>query len=80
MFEHLPELLRRLRLAAGWTQQECAARAGLSVGQLSRIEAGYQAPRLDTLSRLLKALGLTLTDFARRYEALEQELTDDPSE
>lgn len=80
MFEHLPELLRRLRLAAGWTQQECAARTGLSVGQISRIEGGYQAPRLCTLSRLLKALDLTLTDFAQRYETLERELADDPSE
>jgi transcriptional regulator with XRE-family HTH domain len=40
MFEHVPELLRRLRLAAHWSQQELAERSGVSVSQLSRIENG----------------------------------------
>lgn len=75
MFEHVPELLRRLRLNAHWSQQELAARSGVSVSQLSRIENGQQTLQLDTLGRLLEALNLTLADFTRHYEAFERRLT-----
>lgn len=84
MFELVPELLRRLRLDAHWSQQELAERAGVSVSQLSRIENGQQTLPLDTLGRLLDALNLTLADFTRRYEALERRLAEgsppDPTE
>lgn len=74
MFEHVPELLRRLRLQAGLSQQDLAERSGVSVSQLSRAENGQQTLQLDTLGRLLDALALTLTDFAGRYEELEHRL------
>ena len=74
MFEHVPELLRRLRLDANLSQQEYAERAGISVSQLSRIENGQQAPQLDTLGRLLDALDLTLADFIRHYQTLERQV------
>jgi transcriptional regulator with XRE-family HTH domain len=53
-------LLRRYRKAAGLTQEELAARAGLSVRGISDLERGIKAvPRKDTVQMLADALRLT---------------------
>ena len=53
------ELLRRLRVAAGLTQEALAERAGLSARGLSDLERGVRAaPRQDTLDLLVAALAL----------------------
>ena len=53
------DLLRRHRQAAGLTQEELAARTGLSVRGLSDLERGVRViPRKDTLRLLIEALGL----------------------
>lgn len=52
-------LLRRQRLAAGLTQEALAGRAALSTRAVSDLERGVkQAPRFDTVRRLLAALAL----------------------
>jgi predicted ATPase/transcriptional regulator with XRE-family HTH domain len=52
------DLLRRRRQAAGLTQEELAARTGLSVRGLSDLERGVRSiPRKDTLRLLIEALG-----------------------
>jgi predicted ATPase/DNA-binding XRE family transcriptional regulator len=52
-------LLRRYREAAGLTQEELAARAGLSVRGISDLERGLrQTPRRDTVELLADALEL----------------------
>src|SRR5262249_39677064 len=52
-------LLRRYREAAGLTQEQLAARAGLSARGISDLERGRrQAPRRDTVSLLATALAL----------------------
>src|SRR5215467_14996273 len=54
------DLLRRHRLAAGLTQEELAARAGLSVRGLSDLERGARlAPRRETVQLLAEALHLS---------------------
>jgi transcriptional regulator with XRE-family HTH domain len=54
------ELLRRDRQAAGLTQEELAARAGLSRRGIADLELGVrQTPRRDTVALLAAALGLT---------------------
>lgn len=79
MFDRLPELMRRLRLEQKLTQETLARTAEVSVSQVSRIEAGHQDPQLDTLSRMLEALGVTsFDDFCRLYRGIRQEL--DPHE
>jgi predicted ATPase/transcriptional regulator with XRE-family HTH domain len=56
--------LRRLREAAGFSQEELAERAGLSANAISALERGERKrPYPDTLRRLGEALGLT--DAAR---------------
>ena len=54
------DLLRRSRLAAGLTQEELAAQAGLSVRGLSDLERGARlAPRRETVQLLSAALHLS---------------------
>src|SRR5690348_8511169 len=53
-------LLRSHREAAGLTQRQLAARAGISAGALEDLEQGRtRRPRPESLNRLAAALGLT---------------------
>jgi predicted ATPase/DNA-binding XRE family transcriptional regulator len=54
------ELLRRHRIAAGWTQDALAGAAGLSQRGIQDIERGARrVPQAETLRRLVTALRLT---------------------
>src|SRR5215467_8241767 len=58
-------LLRRHRTAAGLTQEELAARAGLSAQAVSSLERGKRrAPHKDTIELLAEALQLSPQDRA----------------
>jgi transcriptional regulator with XRE-family HTH domain len=50
------ENVRAARSAKHWTQEDLAAKSGLAVVQISRIERGVREIRLTTLVRLLRAL------------------------
>ncbi len=50
--------IRRLRDARALTQQELAARAGITVAALSRIERNNAEPRPTTRRKLAQALGV----------------------
>lgn len=52
--------LRRLRLDAGLSQAQLAAKAGVSLTALQKLEAGAGST-LSTYIRVLKALGLLST-------------------
>lgn len=56
----LGDQLRDARRAAGLTQEEVALRSGLDRPSLVRIERGQQDPRLSTLIRIERAIGITL--------------------
>jgi transcriptional regulator with XRE-family HTH domain len=61
--------VKRLRAAAGLSQQALATVAGLSVSIVSQLEQGTsQDPRLSTLAALAKALSVTLDELAREGE------------
>jgi transcriptional regulator with XRE-family HTH domain len=52
-------LLRQLRIAAGYSQEALAQRAGLSVDGVAALEAGRRhRPRAFTVGVLADALGL----------------------
>jgi transcriptional regulator with XRE-family HTH domain len=55
--------LKRLRLAAGLSQEELGFRADIHRTQTSFIEGGHRLPRLDTLVKLAGALGVTPNDL-----------------
>ncbi len=66
------QLLRRARRDAGLSQEELAARAGLSARAISALERGVnRAPRRDTLDMLADALRLDAAE-RRRWEQLRR--------
>jgi len=66
-------LLKRLRIAAGLTQEALAERAGLSVRAISDLERGVnRAPHDDTLQLLVEALSLHPADRAALLAATQQ--------
>ena len=68
-------LLRRLRLAAGLTQEELAERAAISTRGLQLLERGGRtAPRAETVRLLADALGLSPEARAELIAAAHPEL------
>jgi transcriptional regulator with XRE-family HTH domain len=55
--------LRKLRHAKGWSVRELAARSGVDFTAINRAELGKTMPRLETLERLAKALGVGVKDL-----------------
>lgn len=49
--------VRALRVAAGLTQAQLAARSGVTQESISRLERGIQSPQESTLRRVALALG-----------------------
>lgn len=66
-FESLGSALRWLRWRRNRTQHEVARSAGITRAMLSAYETGKQRPSLDSLGRLLVALGI---DLLHLHEAL----------
>ncbi len=64
----LAAAIRRLRERRGITREALAYRAGITVGALARIELAQAAPRWDTVSCLVAALGLSLAQLAHAVE------------
>lgn len=63
--ESAAEILTRARLAAGLTQQQVAARAGVTQSVVSAYEKGRREPSLPVLRRLVDAAGARLViDYA----------------
>ncbi|HWS31271.1 MAG TPA: tetratricopeptide repeat protein [Actinoplanes sp.] len=54
------DVLRKRRITLGWTQQELARKAGVSVRSVRNLERGAGGPQ--TVRQLMSALGLTEVD------------------
>jgi transcriptional regulator with XRE-family HTH domain len=68
------ERLRQLRHEAGFTQEQLARRAGLSLAAIRHFEQGWREPTYATLLKLAEALGVSLAAFEpdRRKKRREQ--------
>ena len=55
--------LRRARDAAGLSQEELSERSGLHSTEISRLERGVREPRLGTIVRIARGLGLQPADL-----------------
>ncbi len=55
--------VRRLRLAAKFSQAELAARMGVDRAYISGLELGQRNPTVVTLWHLAKALGVVMGSF-----------------
>lgn len=50
--------LRELRKSLGLTQEDVAQRSGVHATEVSRIEGGKRDPKVSTLERLARAVGV----------------------
>ncbi|MEX0972440.1 MAG: helix-turn-helix domain-containing protein [Solirubrobacterales bacterium] len=63
------ELISKTRKRHGLSQRGLALRAGTDQAAISRIERGEISPRVETVERLLAAMGETLQLGSARFEA-----------
>jgi transcriptional regulator with XRE-family HTH domain len=68
---YLGNAVRDLRQRHGLTIADVAERAAISRGMLSKIENAQTATSLDTLTRLARALGVSLSTLFRNYDVPE---------
>lgn len=64
--EMISHNLLRLRRERGMSQEEVAFLCKMSVRTYGKIERGSANFEIDTLDKLIKGLGISLTDFAEQ--------------
>jgi transcriptional regulator with XRE-family HTH domain len=67
----LAALLKRLREERKITQEQLAFDAGITASALSRIERGLNNPGWTTITRIAKALDVSLVELATDIEKTE---------
>jgi transcriptional regulator with XRE-family HTH domain len=55
--------LKQLRARKKMTQQALAMKAGVSLGYIARLETERHDPKLSSLRKLAKALGVPVTEL-----------------
>jgi transcriptional regulator with XRE-family HTH domain len=60
--------LRRLRRAAGMSQEQLGLEAGVQRNFISLIETGQNQPTINTITRLARALGLKASELVAEAE------------
>lgn len=61
--------IRELRQRHGLTIAQVCEQAGISRGMLSKIETGHTSAGMDTLSRIARALGVSMSMLFSKYDA-----------
>jgi transcriptional regulator with XRE-family HTH domain len=69
IYDKAGKRLKELRLQQGWTQQQLAEKASISVAFLSFIEQGRRKGSLQTYASLSKALGMDISELLRSDKA-----------
>lgn len=71
MWRNLGKALALVRAVRQMTQQDVATEAGIGKGQLSKYEHGKENPKLESLERLLRVLGVSPADFFYTLEIVD---------
>jgi transcriptional regulator with XRE-family HTH domain len=71
LVRYLGSTIRELRLKHHLTIAEIAQRTDLSHGMLSKLENGQTSASLETLSRVARALGVSMSSLFRQYDIPE---------
>jgi transcriptional regulator with XRE-family HTH domain len=66
--------IRRFRVNSGFSQEELAEKAGISIPYLGALERGEKWPSPDTFAGLAKGLGIEPYDLMRPEDAASQEV------
>ena len=66
----LGQALRKLRLAAGWSQERLGHESGVQRNFISLIETGQSQPTVTTLFKLANALGVRASKLIALTEGL----------
>jgi transcriptional regulator with XRE-family HTH domain len=65
--------IREYRTSKGLSQEELAHRAGLHTAHLGQIERGEKSPTIDSLDKIVAALGITFEElFSFEYAPVEE--------
>jgi transcriptional regulator with XRE-family HTH domain len=67
--ESVGAAIRELRQRHGLTIAQVSERAGISRGMLSKIETGQASAGMDTLARIARALGMSMSMLFSKYDA-----------
>lgn len=62
------EALRRVRLAAGMTQEQLGLESGVQRNFISLIETGQNQPTITTIAKLARALGMRASELVAEAE------------
>ena len=73
MWQNLGTTLALIRALRGQSQTAVAKAARVGKGQLSKYEHGIELPRLDSLSRVLEALGVGYQQFFSTMSLVDRE-------
>jgi transcriptional regulator with XRE-family HTH domain len=73
------ETLVKLRREADLSQEQLAFEAGVDRRYMSGLERGLHSPSLETILKLLRALKVSFSTFAREYEATRKRIRRDKS-
>ncbi len=60
--------LRRVRLAAGMTQEQLGLESGVQRNFISLIETGHNQPTISTIVKLAQALGMKASELVAEAE------------
>jgi len=60
--------LRHLRARTGIAQERLALQAGIDRAYVSGLERGLHMPSLETIYKLLSALGVSFAEFGAEFE------------
>ena len=63
-------VLRELRVKCGLSQELLAHEAGLERNYISLLELGRNSASIKTIFKLAPVLGVTVTEFMRKVEAM----------
>jgi len=80
MFLHVGRALSVLRELRGMSQAALARKAGIGKSQLSKYENSKEHPKLDSLEKILRALGGRPLMLFYLVEALDRTATEAPME
>ena len=66
--------LRRIRLAAGMSQEKLALEAGVQRNFISLIETGQNQPTINTIAKISRALGMKASELVAEAERESSDL------